>query len=253
MGFGLYIFLSNTGHAKVSESVFLHTFINVFPQILFMAKGEIGRSIEQLKNAKGSDKAHVAFALGEARASSAVPALIEALKDNSWYVRSSVVAALGKIKDIRAVDVLIEHLMDRSWTVREHAAVALANIGDARAVLALIEALKDEDWHARENAGWLHDRGTASWALGVIADNCKTIEEVERIEKAIIEGSKTLRKRPYANMIEIYTQLRVVDLLKKIAEKKNELAPKRDLLLPDTIKAPKKGGIYSSMRKMRAF
>ncbi len=174
---------------------------------------------------------------------SSLSALIEALKDEDSEVRWRAALALGKIGDKSAVPVLIKSLKDERFVVRYSAAEALGRIGDASAVPALIKALMDEDDFVRLRTAKV---------LGKIIGKCEKIEDVETVEKDIIEGSKAFRKGPHTGVLETQAQVTVVDWLKQIAERKNKLAPKRDLLLPDTVKPPKKG-IYSSMRKMQAF
>ncbi len=289
------------------ENVFLHTFISIFPQILFMAYNweEIKRLIAQLNDNNANNRMNTVtllgetkdvrvvpaliavlisdshdpvrikatMALGEIAHASAVPTLIAALEDSSDGVQLFAAEALGLIGDASAVPALLVMLEDKNnrpkryaaWALgligdssslpalikiskdkdeelREVAAEALGRIGDASAVPALINILKDEDMDVRRHA---------AAALGRIAEKCKTIEEVERIEKTIIEASTLLRKGCVDKTVLVNAQLQVAQVLKKLAEKKTELAPKRDLLLPDRIKPPKKGGIYSTIRRIK--
>ncbi len=139
---------------------------------------------------------------------------------------------------------LIEALKDARWYVRKNAGWELGDVGDASAIPVLIKALGDENGDVRRHV---------AWGLGIIVIKCESIEALEEVEKGIVEGSKVLRKGPVNKTIQIEAQLKVVNLLKQIAERKNELAPKRDLLLPDTIKPPKKGGIFRTIGRMRTF
>ncbi len=95
------------------------------------------------------------------------------------------------------------------------------------------------------------NRAYARWEFDRVLEICKTIEDFEAVERGIVEGSKKFRKGPRTDIIEINARVEIAKLLKKVAEKKNDLAPKKDLLLPDTIKAPKKGDAYNIMRKIR--
>jgi HEAT repeat protein/beta-lactamase regulating signal transducer with metallopeptidase domain len=88
-----------------------------------------------------------AWALGEIGDDLAIPALTEALtKDRDVEVRKNSAAALGNIDSPRATAALIQALEhDTNASVRQHAAEALANIEDPAAVDALIRVLDRDD------------------------------------------------------------------------------------------------------------
>ncbi len=242
--------------------------------------------IERFKTADPNLKIWILNALAEMKDPRAVPALIEYLENRPEYadkyfdreVRSSVAWALGAIGDDRAVPILIETLNEDEQKIRCAAAKSLIKLGYPRnagfLIEILVESLMDENEVVREDAAEecleigeplivllvnrfkdeQHDiRESACYAFESIAQACKTTEDLEAVEKGIIEASKALRKGPGHKMILIEAQLKVADLLKQIAEKKNEFAAKRDLLLPDTVKPPKKGDVYNSIRKMRVL
>ncbi len=151
---------------------------------------------------------------------------------------------------------LIEQLKRESSNVRSSAAEKLGRIGDISAVPALIEALKDKynsvRWKNTFPAGSIAGvRASAAHALNKIVKTAETIEDFETIEKGIMEGSKAFRKEPGNERIRIEAQFTIAGLLKEIAEIKNTLVTKTDLLLPDTIKPPKKGDVYNAMRRIR--
>ena len=85
---------------------------------------------------------------------SAIGALAEALRDPVASVRQAAAAALGSAKDSVAVRALMEVLRtDESPTVRRSAAWSLGEIADALAIPALSEALtRDRDVEVRKNA-----------------------------------------------------------------------------------------------------
>jgi len=149
-----------------------------------MGKPAVHALVGTLKDKNESLRKVAAAVLGNIGEPSAVPALIEALNDKDVGVRSEAAWALGKIGDASAVPALIGGLEDMD--VRSVAAWALGEIGDVSAVPALIDALKDEKTGVR----W-----GASRALEWIVVKCKTIEDLEKIEKDIEEGSAALRKR----------------------------------------------------------
>ena len=136
---------------------------------------------------------------------------------------------------------LMEALKDKDWSVRRNAAVALGKIGDPSAVPALIEALGHHDEYFRYNS---------ASAIVELIKKCKTIEDYERIENEIDKGCTALRRKKEDADRLIYAQIRVAELTREIAEKKDKLAPKRDLLLDDKPRPPKKGGgMYQEFRK----
>ena len=137
------------------------------------------------------------------------------------------------------VEKWIEQLKSENIAARIRAAERLDEIEDKRAVPALIRALKDK-------GKWV--RWGAAQVLENIVGTCETIEELEEVEKGIGEGSVALRKEGIDKGTLINIQIKLAKLTRKIAKKKDELAPKRDLLLTDKPKPPKKGkGIYRTV------
>jgi HEAT repeat protein len=86
------------------------------------------RSTSALKDSHANVREQAAFALGQFRATSAVPALVVALKDSAANVREQAAFALGQIRDPRAIDALTEALKDASADVRQQAAFALGQL-----------------------------------------------------------------------------------------------------------------------------
>jgi HEAT repeat protein/beta-lactamase regulating signal transducer with metallopeptidase domain len=93
-------------------------------------------------------------ALGELRATAAVPQLLRALEDSTSGVRSRAVRALGRIADPRAVTPLSRTIaLDRDRDVRRNAARALGDIGGETATGFLVQALRESmDEEVREEA-----------------------------------------------------------------------------------------------------
>lgn len=93
-------------------------------------------------------------ALGELRATSAVPRLLELLEDPSSSVRRSTVRALGEIGDARAVTALSGAVaLDRDRNVRRSAVWSLGEIGDETATGFLVQAMRTSpDRNVREAA-----------------------------------------------------------------------------------------------------
>ncbi len=231
---------------------------------------EVEILINRLKDGEYQSRAYSAYLLGERKDARAVPALIEALKDDNATVRWSSIRALGTIKDNSTVPVLVELLEDDNKEMREEAIWALGAIGDAS---ALIEALKNEKKDVRNNAAValrsigvpavpvlidaLKDKNkyvrvTVASVLKGIVENCATVVGLEYFEKQIEEASTTLRKGRVDKTILINAQIEVAKLTRVIAKRKELFAPKRDLLLDDKPKPPKKDrGVYHAAGRMR--
>ena len=157
-------------------------------------------------------------------------------------VRDNAGRALEKMGETAAL-VLIEAMKDESDIAREDAVTALGKIGCPSAVPTLIESLMDKD---------IYTKGYAAWALAKIVEKCGTIEELEKVEKGIDKGLTSLRKGKVVKTALINNLIKIARLTREIAEKKDELAPKRDLLLDDKPKPPKKGrGVYHTTRMIR--
>ena len=109
------------------------------------------------------------------------------------------------------------------------------------AIPALFEALKVEDKDAR---------GKAAEALGRNIGTCETIEELKKVERRFEQESVVLRKKHTGKGELIDAQIEIAKLISTIAERKDELAPKRNLLLTDKPKPPKKGkGVYRIFKR----
>jgi len=233
---------------------------------------EVEELIKELKGEDGKIRRSAAKRLGEIKDERAVPALIERLKDENEGVRVNAAWALGNIGDASAVPALIKASKNGSKNVRRCAASALGNIGDASAVSILMELLfRDKEWVVREYAGWalgaigkpaipelleaLKDKHypvqvRAADALEKVVKKFSTMEELEEIEKGISDYSTELREGHPDKTTLINAQIEIASVTREIAQKKDELAPRRDLLLDDKPKPPKRGrGVYQTVRR----
>jgi HEAT repeat protein len=104
----------------------------------------IGALAEALRDPVASVRQAAAEALGSARDSVAVRALMEVLRsDESPMVRRSAAWSLGEIGDQAAIPALTDALArDRDTEVRKNAASALGHIDSPRATSALVQALE---------------------------------------------------------------------------------------------------------------
>ncbi len=199
--------------------------------------------IELLEDSNKVVREYAARALGTIGHKSAVPALSKALTDGDKDVREKAMIALKKIGK-PAVLVLCEVLKGRDLDKQKDAAWALGEIREPSAVPALCEALKDENRDLR----WISAK-----ALELIVVGCETIEDFEKVEKEIDEGSAALRKEKDRD-VRITAQIEIASLTREIAKRKDELAPERDLLLDNKPKPPKKGrGTYNILSRTRAL
>jgi hypothetical protein len=120
------------------------------------------------------------------------------------------------------------------------AAVALGKIKNAQAVPALIESLKDKNRAVRS---------IASAALGEILKSCATIEALNEFETHLQEGFDKLANMRWKRDKIIYVEMELSKLRLAAAQKKNKLAPKRDIILDEIPKPPKKGEVYQQIRR----
>ena len=117
-----------------------------------------GYAITELSDTEDNTSAnpiqHI-VALGESKASCAVPELIAALKSEDGNARRLAASALGKIGDSQAVQPLMDLLATETKPqVRQYAVKALGNIGDARATDLLERIANDEgeQYYTRDSA-----------------------------------------------------------------------------------------------------
>jgi len=209
---------------------------------------EIGKTavpalIEMLKDKDVDVRWLVAKSLAEIKDVRAVPALIEALKDSACDVQQMIIAALINIAKknpensevAKGVSALIEMMNDKCNPQRGSAAYALGQIADASTVPALTEGMLDEDFGMR---------AVCAKSLGSILTRLQSFDAVKLFEKHIEEsfeylGKSRLKKDELAEIKIRLSMLRI-----ETARKKNSLVSKRDILLDDIPKPPRKRGVY---------
>jgi len=157
----------------------------------------------------------------------AVPALIKKLKELNLLQQKRFMT----LDDIEGSN---RNIHSGIWSV-------LVNMGLA-AVPSLIEALND---------GLGKMRMDAFRILKKVLDNCVTIEEVNGFERKLREGMVHLNKGKVGGIKVTTADIDVARLGLAAADRKNSLASKRDILLDDISKPPKKGGVYQSIRTER--
>jgi len=94
-------------------------------------------------------RTEAAYALGDARASDALPALLVAVDDNISPVRQAAIDALGLIGDSRATGRLLRALDDERPDVRFQAVIALGRVSPKEGLEGVLRAADDEDGHVR--------------------------------------------------------------------------------------------------------
>jgi hypothetical protein len=172
----------------------------------------------------------------------AVPALIEALKNEDFWALQATIVTLRLIRDSSAVPALINTLKNVDWIVCSNVVYALGLIGDPSAIPALIKVMKGGGKYLPEKA---------AEALGHIINNFKNIDDVERFEAYLSEYLNDMKKKGADKKEIMNIRLNFAELKMKIAEKKNELTGKKDILLPDKPKPPEKGRMYNQLRRVR--
>ena len=211
---------------------------------LLKARGDIKGLIDALYYFRDDGvRSRAAEALGELKASEAVPQLIRALVDPAPSIRESAAKALGMIGDARATGHLIRALGDE-WEVHRAAVKALegigtpaveallrnleflktirpvyprngvmggviealGGIGDRRAVEPLMEALKDESSLVREKA---------AAALGRIGDK----RAVDPLIHALTDEDRDVRSRAAWALGQIGDTRAVKPLVKGLTDK----------------------------------
>lgn len=101
--------------------------------------------LEQLRDTDASARRAAAAALGEARETRALPALLQALhSEPDLYVRETITWALVRLGE-PALQPLADALRHERAQVRQDAAHALGKLGDSRALNALISILGDSE------------------------------------------------------------------------------------------------------------
>jgi HEAT repeat protein len=232
--------------------------------------------IKALKDTDEYVRSDAAEALGKIKDARAVPALIKALKDKNMFVRRGVILALFEIGK-PAVPSLVKAVKDENKYMSAHAAIVLGMARDARAVPALIETLeagylKDD---AAEQLGKIAKaksrndavakavpaltralcdedrtvRALAAHALENILENSETIVKVNEFEVRLQEGFDHAKKHLKKDEV-VGIEMQISKLRIAAAQKKNKLAHKRDILLDDIPKPPRRGGgTYQSLRR----
>ena len=133
-----------------------------------------------------------AWSLGEIGDDLAIPALADALtKDRDAEVRKNAASALGSIDSPRATSALIQALEhDTNIAVRQHAAEALANIEDPAAIDALIRVLdRDNDPGVKRSAIEAIDNLDASRAVPAVSGALRDSDAAVRRAAADALGS----------------------------------------------------------------
>jgi hypothetical protein len=197
--------------------------------------------IEQLSNGNLIERQKATAKLNKI-GKPAEQALFQALKSGNCKARRGSIEVLINIGDYSVATALIEILKNKDAEEWNMAFVALGNIKNISAVPALFTLL-----NYKEKAR----RSIAAHSIRKIIENCKSIDEVQFVEKKLTEGL-ALVKTKYRDKKEFKkVQFQVLKLKIHIAERKNELAEKKDILLPDKPKLPKKGRIFNQLRGVR--
>ena len=137
------------------------------------AAPDVKTEIQKLSSLSPRERAEAACALGEKRATEAIPALIRTLGDDApvdqpvcgqkgnWGDNKVNKTSPGEVAAValsrigrEAVAPLIGALESQRWQARANAAFALGLVRDERSIDPLIAATSDSEWHVREKAAW---------------------------------------------------------------------------------------------------
>jgi HEAT repeat protein len=208
----------------------------------------------------------------------AAGALKDAVKCEGVHMTGDMSAILA------AMRALVKYLYDGDAYDRAGAAeilgyASLSNVGIGVAIPALAETLSDGDAGVRLMAvgalksAAMHgadiSAAIAALAAGLFDDNCvvvsratdalrhesaigncDSVEALERMEANLRKGYDASRKRyKYGKEAELASIGSVVSgFMGKTAKRRDALAAKRDILLDDLPKPPKRGGVYQGIR-----
>jgi HEAT repeat protein len=223
--------------------------------------------IEALNDKYFHVRSNSVVSLGQIGDVSAVPTLIDILRGNE--LRGEAKRALERIGK-SATPALIDLLQDEEKEMRYDAALILGAIGSTSAIPTLTYVLKNEEilWNsAIEALGYIGDFSTvpvlmetmnrkhfevpSANALKRVIKKCKNPSELIDLEDRLTASLGKLRKRCQDKREAKKAVLKVAELKMEIADRKNELAGKKDILLPDKPKPPKKGQMFNQLRRAR--
>jgi hypothetical protein len=219
-----------------------------------------GKIVMELGSTDPKTRLDAARALGKAAVhgtniSFAIQALTKALSDENSDVRVNAAWALGNgalqgANITVAIPALVKALFDEEgdvqWNAREALEKATANPKSRDAALsALAKAVSDENPCASKNA--------ANALMGSIEKHAP-MESLSKLEAHFRECHRALKiKCRYGRDGKMQLAGVLYPMLfNRIAKKRDELAPKRDILLDDIPKAPKKGEVFRELRRALA-
>jgi HEAT repeat protein len=193
--------------------------------------------IALLKDKDPVVRAKAAHALGNRKAVEAIPALIRMLFKEPFDNKDGAVSALGRMGE-PAVKALLQ-VFDSNFIECEFAALALGDIG-LPAVPSLIERLTspDKDLSSR-----------SATALENAAMFCPNIAELDAIEKIIERAIREMAQKDAGKKSTKSAKVVLAKARMRVADRRNRLATRRDIILDDIPKPPKKEEAYQLIRR----
>jgi hypothetical protein len=180
--------------------------------------------------------------------------LVRKLGDPDPKVRFKAVwvlwdAAFKGMDVTAAIPALAKALSDTATDVQCYAALALGNAAFKEAdVTAAIPALAKalSDWHAGV-------REIAANALTNSIEKSTSVEALERMETRLREEHAIFRDKHHPRTKDELAGIGLAfsKLINETAKRRDLLATQRDIMLEGVPKAPKKGGVYQEMRRVR--
>jgi hypothetical protein len=228
-------------------------------------KGDINAAIPALAKALSDNDAAVVWyaaqafdktaihAIRKKSRDAALSALTEALSQRVavWDVLGALVDAASHGTDISvAIPALVRtppsvKYADFQWIAGGALADAVINEESRGAALpALAKALSDPVKNVRSNA---------VVALREAIRKCPSVEPLDATQAELRESYGALRNGCRYGKEEEFAGigLEFSNLMNEIARKRNALAAKRDIMLDDKPKPPKRGQVYQEMRRVR--
>jgi HEAT repeat protein len=166
--------------------------------------------------------------------------ILENLNNDKWEERHRTVIIIGKIGDRRAIPSLISaYEEDKNRKVRETIAELLGIFGEITAVPALVKSLNQSSVNL-----------SAIDSLHRIFGHCDSIENVLQFEREFQKANEQVKCMKMNKSSDILFR-EIAKLKMAIAQKKNELTGKQDILVKGFPKPPKRSKIYQQLRRIR--
>lgn len=172
------------------------------------------RAVEIFEHATADDekiREYLAVALGQMKATEAVPALVKAMDDPSDKTRIYALMALGAIGDRGTEAAVVARLADKDPGIRKAAAFALGSVGGELARAELVKSLNDPV----PDVGW-----NSALSLARLGDASGKERLLEMVDRERLRGTPEISEAQVTDVLE--SAAKALGML-KIAEGKPQL------------------------------